>query len=535
MIQPSRTASLVTRDGVRLDADIYLPPGPGRHPVLLMRQPYGRRIASTVTFAHPAWYASHGYVVVVQDVRGRGTSQGTFDPLAHEREDALDTLDWVADLPMGNGHIGMYGFSYQGATQLLAAATGHPALKAIVPAMAPFDLRDDFAYEGGAFRSAASIGWAAQVGAETCRIAGNADGYVRLREIAHQTPERLLCDPAGPEARALLQGTHYARWLDEPAGAEYWAARSPRAALGTARVPMLVVGGWFDIFLSGTLDLHARNQAAGVERHLVVGPWTHLPWTRHAGAMTFGHDAHSSVDDWQRAWFDRHLKGHDDAGHGGQAVRLFDLGRGAWHVAGNLPAHQPLRLHFASDGRAALREDGGRLLPDPGPRAVDHLVHDPWRPAPSVGVHLAVPGGLQDRSAVDARPDVAVYSTPPLEHPLALAGPAAVTLAADADHASFDLSVTLSMVDPGGRALTLAAAHRRVIGAGPHRLDLRLLCAHVQSGWRLRISVAGACHPALAGNPGDGRPAGAVRAADLPVITIAIDSAASHLDLAVSD
>jgi predicted acyl esterase len=127
--------------------------------------------------------------------------------------------------------------------------------------MCPFDLRDDFAYEGGAFRSALSIGWAAQVGAETCRRAGDADRYTRLREIAHQTPERLLCDPAGPEARALLAGTHYARWLDEPAGAEYWTARSPKNALGTARVPMLVIGGWFDVFLSGTLDLHARNRA----------------------------------------------------------------------------------------------------------------------------------------------------------------------------------------------------------------------------------------------------------------------------------
>ncbi|NEO67044.1 MAG: CocE/NonD family hydrolase, partial [Moorea sp. SIO4G2] len=108
---------MVTRDGVRLDADIYRPDSAGEFPILLMRQPYGRAIASTVVYAHPTWYAAQGYIVVIQDVRGRGTSEGKFDLFAHEVEDGFDSVNWAASLPGSTGDVGMYGFSYQGMTQ----------------------------------------------------------------------------------------------------------------------------------------------------------------------------------------------------------------------------------------------------------------------------------------------------------------------------------------------------------------------------------------------------------------------------------
>ena len=116
------TVSMSTRDGVRLDADVYRLAGEGPFPVLLMRQPYGRKIASTVVYAHPRWYAAHGYIVAIQDVRGAGTSEGTFKLFEHERADGADAVAWAAALEGGNGRVGMYGFSYQAATQLLALA-----------------------------------------------------------------------------------------------------------------------------------------------------------------------------------------------------------------------------------------------------------------------------------------------------------------------------------------------------------------------------------------------------------------------------
>ncbi len=160
-LAPRQTVSLTTRDGVRLDADLWRPAAPGPFPVLLMRQPYGRDIASTVVWAHPSWYAAQGYVVVVQDVRGRGTSEGAFVPFAHEAADGAETLAWAAALPGTTGRIGMYGFSYQGMTQLFAAASRHPALACLSPAMAAFDTYADFAFEGSAFRLHQNLSWGA--------------------------------------------------------------------------------------------------------------------------------------------------------------------------------------------------------------------------------------------------------------------------------------------------------------------------------------------------------------------------------------
>ncbi|HSM82762.1 MAG TPA: CocE/NonD family hydrolase, partial [Nodosilinea sp.] len=134
---------------IDLVADVYYPVGAGPFPVLLMRQPYGRAIASTVVYAHPRWYASHGYIVVIQDVRGRGSSGGEFDLFRHEAADGLATVQWAAQLPQSSGAVGMYGFSYQGMTQLYAAAQQPPALKALAPAMVGYDLYADWAYENG--------------------------------------------------------------------------------------------------------------------------------------------------------------------------------------------------------------------------------------------------------------------------------------------------------------------------------------------------------------------------------------------------
>ncbi|NJP10372.1 MAG: CocE/NonD family hydrolase, partial [Leptolyngbyaceae cyanobacterium RU_5_1] len=185
------TQSMLTRDRVRLDADVYCPTGEGPFPVLLMRQPYGRAIASTVVYAHPIWYAAHGYIVVVQDVRGRGTSEGDFKLFVDELEDGYDAVQWAANLPGSTGDVGMYGFSYQGMTQLYAAATHPLALKTICPAMIGYDLYADWAYENGAFCLQANLGWAIQMAAETARLKDDMEAHRMLSTAAKNLP---LCD-----------------------------------------------------------------------------------------------------------------------------------------------------------------------------------------------------------------------------------------------------------------------------------------------------------------------------------------------------
>jgi len=144
-LRPKETASMLTTDSLRLDADIYRPDAAGEFPVLLMRQPYGRDLASTVVYSHPAWYAKHGYIVVIQDVRGRGTSEGEFNLFVSETQDGFDSVNWAANLPASNGKVGMYGFSYQGMTQLYTAAAKPSALITICPAMVGCNLYADWA------------------------------------------------------------------------------------------------------------------------------------------------------------------------------------------------------------------------------------------------------------------------------------------------------------------------------------------------------------------------------------------------------
>ena len=139
-------------DGTALVSDHYYPAGSGQWPTLLMRQPYGRDIASTVVYAHPAWFARHGYHVVIQDVRGRGDSEGSFYPFRNEGRDGAETIAWLRTHSACNGRMGMYGFSYQGATQLLAASERPDGLECIAPHMTAVDLYHGWFYHQGSLR-----------------------------------------------------------------------------------------------------------------------------------------------------------------------------------------------------------------------------------------------------------------------------------------------------------------------------------------------------------------------------------------------
>src|SRR5580704_10494541 len=197
-VRPPETASMIASDGARLDADLHRPEAPGPYPGLLMRQPYGRRIASTVTYAHPSWYAAHGYIVVIQDVRGRGSSEGRFRLFADDVADGGESIAWAAGLPGSSGRVGMYGFSYQGHTQLLALAAGRTELQAICPAIATWDVRTEWAYEGGAFCFLNNLQWGVQMAGEQARLAGDESAFESLY-AASRTPPLHSSTPCRPE------------------------------------------------------------------------------------------------------------------------------------------------------------------------------------------------------------------------------------------------------------------------------------------------------------------------------------------------
>jgi putative CocE/NonD family hydrolase len=513
-------------DGIDLAADVWRPAAPGRFPVLLMRQPYGRRIASTLVYAHPAWYAAQGYIVVIQDVRGSGDSGGEFHLLADEAEDGRAAVDWAADLPGSSGAVGMYGFSYQGTNQLLAAAAGAP-VKALAPAMIGWTMRDDWAWENGAFCLSANAGWALQMGALQARRAGDGAAYAALKAAA-AAPPLAGPVPARPEILERYRHyTHYHDWIERPDPSPYWDKIAPAAALDPAigrAIPMLHVGGWYDTMLAGTLG-GWRALGGGGRHRLMIGPWTHVPWGRVVGGYDLGAAAASPIDRAQLAFFDEHLKGIA-ASPTAAAVRLFDLLGQAWREFDAFPAPTPTAWYLAGDGLAATDPESGRLVPEPIGSGCDRIVQDPWRPAPSIGGHVGPLPGMRDRAAVDARADVLTYTSAPLTAPLALAGAIELELYVESDGASFDIEAVLSMARPDGVVLNLTQGYASLAtpAGSPLRLPMRATCATLPAGTALRLSIAGAAFPAYPVNPGTGTPPTAATLIEQRPITLAVRS-----------
>ncbi|GGK47616.1 CocE/NonD family hydrolase [Salinarimonas ramus] len=512
-------------DGTRLATRIWRPAEEGPHPVLMMRQPYGREIASTITLAHPSWYAQRGYIVVVQDVRGTGGSEGDFDPFATESEDGAAAVAWARMLPGASGKIGLYGFSYQGMTQHLALAGG-ARVDAIAPIMSAWDLWDHFVAEGGAFRLDWNVGWAMQLGANAARRAGDGESFA---DFVRST-ERGIGDarPALPDiALARREATHLADWVEAIGDREYWAARSPSRLISdnsdALTTPALHVGGWFDTFLEGTIAAHAAFAAAGAPARLVIGPWAHSPW--QGGEL--------SVDMLVADWFDRLLAGTPRGADNASEMRLWDLTRKEWRHLDSWP-ETSLPFWLTGDGLAAAFSNGLLLRSPDHADGIETFVHDPWRPVPARGHHLTAPYGMAERSDLDARADVAVFTSQPQTEPVRLTGAGRLELHVESDAPSFDLHAVLSIVDPAGSARTLTVGHQRCARpVGRQEIRLRPVCATIERGMRLRLSLSGAAWPAFAVNPGTGAlpetTAGHLRRP----ITISISTPAK-LDLGVS-
>ena len=522
-----QTISTTTPDGVRLDADLWRPAAPGPFPVLLMRQPYGRAIASTVVWAHPAWYAAQGYIVVIQDVRGRGSSGGEFRLLQDEAADGKATLDWIATLPDTTGKIGMYGFSYQASTQLLAAASGGRGLACLSPAMPAFDVYGDMAYEGGAFRLHQSLLWGVQMAADNARRAGDADAYAAFIAASRNLPLTAAI-PERPSILALLEKYgHYAKWLENPKPGSYWAAMSASAQLKKCDLPMLHIGGWFDSLLTGTLGLWKHMAKSGKPQRLKIGPWTHLPWGRKVGERDFGAAAARGMDQVQLGWFDHWLKGAPlpEA----PTVELFEMGGDRWRGFSAWPEPTPARCFLASNGLAASDIAAGTLGASPNSEtSIDRLVFDPWRPTPSHGGHTGPVSGACDRAAIDARTDIATYTGPVLERALHLAGDVAAEIHVTADMPCFDLFAVLSDVAPDGKVWNLTQGIVRVETAkAPVRVDMRATCAVLKPGHRLRLSLAAGAFPAFAVNPGTGNTPGTDAVDAQRILCLSIGSGAA--------
>jgi putative CocE/NonD family hydrolase len=380
------------RDGVPLRADVWRPGGPGRYPVLLVRTPYDKRQASLVNYTHPHWYAAQGFIVAIQDVRGRWASDGDeFTPFEHEQEDGHDAVAWAAALPGSTGRVGMYGGSYVGATQLLAARGAPAELRAIAPGVTSSQYFEGWPYQQGAFALAMNASWASELAADQARRAGDEAAW-RLLAAAADTPGTwypyLPLDEHPPLAAGRFEP--YFEWLRHPTYDDYWRRWSIDEDYSSIRAAGLHYGGWWDSFATGTVRNFTGLTAAGrAPQRLLMGPWQHVAWSARTGDVDHGPAAAPEIDQAQLAFFDRHLR--DGDGDGEADVRVFVPGLGSWLSESRwpIPGGEEQRLFLSSGGRANSVRGDGRLTLDPpaSGQPPDVYVYDPLAPTPSLGGH----------------------------------------------------------------------------------------------------------------------------------------------------
>ncbi|MBW0133592.1 CocE/NonD family hydrolase [Pseudonocardia abyssalis] len=483
------TERVPVRDGVVLLATHFAPDTGYPLGTVLVRTPYGRDSPLDVVSARTL--AARGYHVLVQSCRGTFGSGGVFEPMVNEVDDGLDTVAWLRTQAWFDGRLATMGLSYLGWTQWALMTDPPPELKASVVVVGPHDFAE-VTHGRGAFTLNDFLGWSAMMatqedGGLLRRLARNVTGRRAMTRAYAGLP---LVDAAEP----VLHGgaAWYRGWASHPDRTDpFWDARRVTTALDNAAAPVLLIGGWQDLFLDQTLLQYATLRGRGAEVALTVGPWTHLQAgvSREVAQETLG-------------WLDEHLAG---VGTRPSPVRVHVTGAGEWRDLPEWPPPTAERVWHAAAGNALLPD--GADVPAPATR----FRYDPADPTPTVGGRLLTAGaGVQDNAALEARSDVVVFTGEPLGADLEVVGEPTVELVHSTDNPYADVFVRLCDVDARGRSRNVTDVLLRLDpdrGSGPVRLVLDA-CAHrFAAGHRLRLLVAGGSHPRFARNLGTGEPA----------------------------
>jgi uncharacterized protein len=513
-------------DGVTLVADHYYAPEAddqaGPSPTLLMRQPYGRDIASTVVYGHPVWFARHGYNVVIQDVRGRGDSGGEFYPFRNEARDGAETIAALIQRPECNGRVGMYGFSYQGMTQLLAAAEQPPGLVCIAPAQTAHDLYHGWFYANGALRLASSLGWGLQMLKADARRLRLREASDRLERAWASLPAQYLETPyaAHPAIHAEGVPTYVRDWLKHDAPGGYWSSMDISARVGDICVPALHLSGWYDTYLTGSIDCfnalraHAGTAHAREHQYLIAGPWVHIPWGDHIGARYLGAEATLDTDAVLLRWFNHWLRDSNEFAAEPRSRHFaldFATSNGRWHSAAEWPTSPNHTLYLHSDGRANSSKGDGLLTIEPPTtqEPSDLFVYDPEVPVVAPG-GLANVAGPINQAALELGNNLLVYTTAPLDHPAHIFGSPLMEIHCTTSAAHADFTAKLICLRPSGEAIFLCIGVARSTHLFPDyapdtshlwRISLAPTSCLFAAGDRIRIEIASSAYPLFDRNP----------------------------------
>ena len=460
-VMVERNVAAKMRDGVTLRADIYRPKADGKFPVLLVRTPYDKQWS--MSFGLRA--AERGYAVVAQDVRGRFTSEGEWYPFKNESSDGYDTVEWAAALPYSNGKVGMFGGSYVGATQYLAAIAKPPHLAGICPTVTASNYHDGWTYQGGAFEQWFNESWSSGLALDTMRRRTEKgmnpfEGSKVLPLISYPVLE-------GPSSTGVA--AYFTDWLEHPNYDNYWKTISIEDHYADIQVPVFAVGAWYDIFLGGTLRNYVRLQReAGTEaaRHgqrLEVTVGGHAGGGRKIGAVDFGEKLPKDDEETTLRWYDWLLKGEANGVEKEKPVKIFVMGKNEWREEDDWPLARAksTRYYLHSAGAAnGLTGNGVLNTVAPAGEKADQYVYDPSYAVPTIGGPLCCQAlltgiGPEDQRPAEERQDVLVYTTTAFPRDVEVTGPVSLDLYVSSSAVDTDFTGKLVDVWPDGFAENL--------------------------------------------------------------------------------
>ena len=460
-----RDVQVKMRDGVVLRADIFRPKADGKFPVLLERTPYNKQGEDIGWRAAP-----RGYVVIVQDVRGRYTSEGEWYPFKNESNDGYDTVEWAAALPYSNGKVGMFGGSYVGATQMLAAIAHPPHLAGICPEVTASNYHDGWTYQGGAFEQWFNESWTSGLAQDTFnrKVQRSTNALNGIWKLPLSAYPLFVPGPSESDSTAAL-APYFLDWLSHPSYDDFWKRWSIEDHFSEIQVPSLHIAAWYDIFLGGSIrnyigmKAQAANEDAKRGQRLLVAIGGHAGSGRKIGDVDFGDAADLNIDDLILAWYDYLLKGVQNEFATNKPVKLFVMGTNEWRSEEDWPLARAVatKFYLHSSGKAnSLRGDGSLSTTAPRSESPDQYVYDPANPVPTAGgplccdsQHLAP--GPRDQRPVEDRDDVLVYSTPPLTKDLEITGPLSLEIFVKSSAVDTDFTGKLVDVGPNGFAQNL--------------------------------------------------------------------------------
>lgn len=532
------------RDGTVLRADVWLPDSGAPWPTLLQRLPYDK--GSSFMTQHIVGLEAHraaerGFAVVIQDTRGRFTSEGDFAPFVHEADDGVDTIQWIRRQEFSDGDVAMYGASYIGATQMLAASQAPRGLRAIAPHLTSADYYEGWTYTGGALQLGFLLLWVMEslAGPDVQRLRSGP-----VRDAAEQLLGELLTDPEAAFAQLPVDSDviaslapYFREWLAHPVPDDFWSAVRPADAFGAMDVAALHIAGWNDLFLeSGLRSYRAMRTSTATawareHQHLVVGPWSHGNPGDWQGDEWLGHSANAAAVDLTAlhlAFFESVLSGKKPSL---PRVRIFTTGANTWRDEDDWPlARARDEVLFLRTGRALS------AAPPSAPEAADTWVADPADPVPTVGGATFLPGllvatnsGHREQRAVELRPDVVVYTGPTLERDVEVTGEVQVELHASSSATDCDWTARLVDVHPDGTTRgvvdgILRARYRHGLDRPqplvPHeaeafRFPLGSISHLFRAGHSIRLQLASSNFPRFDRNPQQMVPVAGAGVADL--------------------